>query len=45
MFLPKNVANVLHLPSEYISYLLGIGIYGLIYWMQRIKVNSKGAIA
>lgn len=45
MFLPKNVANVLHLPSEYISYLLGIGIYGLIYWMQRIKVDSKGAIA
>jgi TRAP-type uncharacterized transport system fused permease subunit len=45
MFLPKIMANLLFLPSEYLSYILGIGIYGLIYWMQSTKVKTQGALA
>jgi TRAP transporter 4TM/12TM fusion protein len=45
MFLPKNMAHILHLPSEYISYILGIGIYGFIYWMQKNKLKLSPAVS
>jgi len=45
MFLPKNMESILHLPSEFVSYFIGITIYGMIYWMQQIKIKSQGALA
>ncbi len=35
MFLPKIIQGFLHLPSHYISYGIGIGIFVLIYFMQK----------
>jgi TRAP transporter 4TM/12TM fusion protein len=39
MFLPNIMSPLLHLPFYEMSYLLGIGIYLLVYWMQKTKVR------
>ncbi|WP_024954721.1 TRAP transporter permease [Sulfurospirillum arcachonense] len=43
MFLPKIMQPILHLPSHYLSYVIGIAIYIAIYFMQkaRIKTSAK----
>ncbi len=40
MMLPKIMANHLGLPSHYISYVIGVGIYALVYMMQKIKAKK-----
>ncbi len=40
MMLPKIMANHLGLPSHYISYVIGVGIYVLVYMMQKIKAKK-----
>ena len=40
MMLPKIMANHLDLPSHYISYVIGAGIYALVYMMQRSKAKK-----
>ncbi len=37
MFLPKIMETELGLPSHYISYGLGIGLFALLYFMQKAK--------
>ena len=40
MMLPKIMASHLDLPSHYISYVIGAGIYALVYMMQRSKAKK-----
>ncbi len=40
MMLPKIMANHLDLPSHYISYVIGAGIYALVYMMQKSKAKK-----
>jgi TRAP transporter 4TM/12TM fusion protein len=39
LFLPKIMAGYLFLPSHYLSYLLGLGLYVLIYILQRTRIK------
>lgn len=41
LMLPKLMAAKLGLPSHYISYAIGLGIYGFIYFTQRIKYKKQ----
>ncbi|WP_333803195.1 TRAP transporter permease [Sulfurospirillum sp.] len=41
LMLPKLIAAKLGLPSHYIAYVIGLGIYGLIYFGQRIKYKKQ----
>ena len=41
LMLPKLIAAKLGLPSYYIAYVIGLGIYGLIYFGQRIKYKKQ----
>lgn len=43
MFLPKIMMEYLHLPSHYLSYIIGLGIFGLIYMFQRAKQKAQEA--
>lgn len=41
MFLPKLMESYLHLPSHYISYLIGIGIVVVIYMIQKRREKNS----
>ena len=41
LMLPKLMATKLGLPSHYISYAIGLSIYGFIYLNQRIKYKKQ----
>jgi len=41
MFLPKIVESFLHLPSHYISYAIGIGIFAVLYFLQKAKSKAQ----
>ncbi len=41
LMLPKIMATKLGLPSHYISYVIGVAIYGAIYFNQRIKFKKQ----
>lgn len=43
MFLPKIMESYLHLPSHYISYLIGLAVFALLYLFG--KMRSKKEIA
>ena len=40
MLVPNIMQEWLHLPSEYISYAIGLGIYVALYFMQKVKVTK-----
>ncbi len=40
MFLPKIMQGFLHLPSHYISYVVGIAIFVAIFFMQKARKNK-----
>ncbi|HIP59843.1 MAG TPA: TRAP transporter permease [Campylobacterales bacterium] len=40
MLVPNIMAEKLGLGSEYISYVVGFGLYGLVYFMQKNKVKN-----
>lgn len=40
-FLPNLVADHLHLPSHYLSYLIGLGIWALLYLSQRSRLSYR----
>lgn len=44
MMLPKIVAGYLSLPSHYLSYIIGLVIYGTLYYMQRIAYKKQEAM-
>lgn len=44
MFLPRVIADSLMLPSHYLSYFVGIGLYGMIYLMQKMRIRSDKAV-
>lgn len=44
MFLPKYVTGWLNLPHEYMSWVLGIGIFIGIYFMQKLRIKGGRAI-
>ncbi len=41
MFLPKIVSNFLYLPTHYLSYVIGFGIFALIFFMQKRRKKSS----
>ncbi len=41
MMLPKIVAAKLGLPSHYLSYVIGLIIYGIVYFGQRVKYKKQ----
>lgn len=43
MFLPKIMEEYINLPSHYMSYLIGLAIFALLYFIQKskIKLNAK----
>lgn len=45
LMLPKLVAAKLGLPSHYLSYVIGLALYGFIYFEQRIKLKKQQAAA
>ena len=45
LMLPKIMAPKLGLPSHYISYVIGLTLYGFIYFNQRIKFKKQQALA
>jgi TRAP transporter 4TM/12TM fusion protein len=40
MFLPKIVESYMHLPSHYLSYMIGLAIFAGIYFLQKAKVKA-----
>ena len=45
LMLPKLMATKLGLPSHYISYVIGLCIYGTVYFMQRVKFKKQQGLA
>ncbi|MBV5277529.1 MAG: TRAP transporter permease [Campylobacteraceae bacterium] len=45
MMLPKLVATKLGLPSHYIAYVIGLVLYGIVYFGQRAKFKKQEALA
>lgn len=45
LMLPKLIAAKLGLPSHYFSYVIGLGIYGVIYFGQRMRIKKQQALA
>ena len=45
MMLPKLVAAKLGLPSHYIAYIIGLILYGIVYFGQRVKLKKQEALA
>lgn len=45
MMLPKLMAAKLGLPSHYIAYLIGLVLYGIVYFGQRAKFKKQQALA
>ena len=43
MFLPKIMESYFDLPSHYLSYGIGIGIYALLYLFQKAKLRANKA--
>lgn len=41
MFLPKIVESFLNLPTHYISYVIGIGIFTILYVLQKAKNKAS----
>jgi len=41
MFLPKIMESYLHLPTHYLSYAIGLGIFALIYFFQKVKQKAE----
>ncbi len=41
MFLPKIIEEFLSLPSHYISYMIGIGIFAVMYFFQKAKGKAE----
>lgn len=41
MFLPKIVESFLNLPTHYISYVIGIGIFAILYVLQKAKNKAS----
>ncbi|MGM0533349.1 MAG: TRAP transporter permease [Campylobacterota bacterium] len=41
-FLPNVAQKYLHLPSEYLSYLLGLGIFAGVYGLQKLRQKKQG---
>ena len=44
LMLPKLVAAKLGLPSHYVAYAIGLGIYGFIYLNQRIQYKKDQSV-
>ena len=40
MFLPKIMASAVSLPSHYLSYVIGLAIFGLLYFFQKSKSRA-----
>ena len=45
MMLPKLMATQLGLPSHYLAYVIGLVLYGIVYFGQRVKLKRKQALA
>ena len=45
LMLPKIMATKLGLPSHYVSYVIGLGIYAVVYFSQRVKLKKQHALA
>lgn len=45
MMLPKLVATKLGLPSHYIAYIIGLVLYGIVYFGQRAKLKKQESLA
>ena len=45
LMLPKIMAAKLGLPSYYLSYAIGLGIYAIVYFSQRVKFKKQQAFA
>ena len=45
LMLPKLIAAKLGFPSHYFSYIIGLGIYGVIYFGQRARMKKQQALA
>ena len=45
LMLPKLIAVKLGFPSHYFSYVIGLGIYGVIYFGQRMRIKKQQALA
>ena len=41
LMLPKLMMEKIGLPSHYVSYVIGLGIYGAIYFGQRVKFKKQ----
>lgn len=41
MMLPKIMAAHLGLPSHYLSYIIGLGLYAIVYFGQRVKYKKQ----
>ena len=40
MFLPKIMEAFMHLPSHYVSYMIGLGIFALLFFIQKAKLRA-----
>lgn len=40
MFLPKIMESYLHLPSHYVSYIIGLTIFAAVYFMQKSRKKN-----
>jgi len=45
LMLPKIMTAKLGLPSHYVSYIIGLGIYAAVYYIQRVKLKKQLALA
>lgn len=43
MFLPKIMESTLALPSHYLSYVIGLGVFALLYAFQKAKAKANKA--
>lgn len=41
MFLPKIIEEFMHLPNHHLSYAIGLGIFAILYFMQKAKGKAE----
>ncbi len=41
MFLPKIIENYLTLPTHYLSYIIGLAIFTILYFLQKTKIKDQ----
>ena len=44
MFLPKYVGKFLHLPEYHMAYAIGLGLFVLVYFLQKTRIKAGRAV-